>query len=133
MVNPEIWIDFHHTISSKCGACPGGDPGEICAGEPQEGVREAFELLSKLGAKIVIYTGYGTFIEDNPRAKEEIQSWLIEHDLDKFVSHIRVDKPTWFLFIGDRGIGHINWKMTLEEVCRIYERDLGSMRDIDSD
>lgn len=130
VIKPEIWIDFHHTISSKCGACPDGDPGELCAGDPQKGVREVFEVLSELGLDIVVYTGYGTYIEDSLRAQREIQAWLIEHDLDKFISHIRVDKPTWFLFIDDRNVGHMNWKKTLEEIRRVYRRDiLGAMVD----
>ena len=116
---PLIGVDFHHTISLRCGACPGEEYGGLCAGEPQKGVADALRELQK-DFRIVIYSGYGCVASEEGDANQEIRDYLEKHGIpwDDIVQ-----KPYPFAFmIDDRAVHHKGWKTTLAQIqSRILE------------
>ena len=111
---PILGVDFHHTISTKCGACPDEEYGGLSAGLPQEGVKEALAELHQT-FRIIIYTGYGLVsAEKNGDPNQEIKDYLTKH-------HIPFDdvacKPYPFAFmVDDRAVHHTSWERTLSQI-----------------
>jgi len=105
---PTILIDFHHTISTRCGACEGEDIMDLSAGVPQVGVEDALRELRKNGFRIVIYTGFPDLLK--------VSSWLSRWDIP---FDDVMPKPNQAAFIiDDRAIHHTGWKETLREIQR---------------
>lgn len=111
---PIITVDFHHTITKRCSACPGEDLGDTKAnGEPQEGVVEALTELSKT-FKIIIFTGSGNFWDKNQC--QTIIDYLKKYGIP--FDEIRFDKPPASYMIDDRALHHTSWENTLAEIKR---------------
>jgi len=114
----EVYIDFHHTISTKCGACEGEDINALSAGVPQKGAYELLQGLKRMGFKVTIFTGYRRVSEASARI--ELCEWLASHDLLQFIDEVDVTKPKWAFFIGDRGVYHTSCFNSLAEVKRRF-------------
>lgn len=110
---PVVCVDFHHTITTHCEACPAFSGYKL-----QEGVKEALQLL-KEDFRIFIYTG-------NPEGNE----WISNPDeyKNKLIlfleyNHIPFDKilftkPPSIFIIDDRAIHHTSWKETLHQIVK---------------
>jgi len=115
---PIIQVDFHHTITERCSACPGETLGDTEAnGPPQEGCIEALTELRKT-FKIVIVTGSGAFWDESQC--QTIIDYLDEHCIP--FDEIRFDKIPYAYVIDDRGVHHRSWSETLAEVRNRGER-----------
>ena len=130
---PIIGVDFHHTISTKCGACPDGEYGGLSAGNPQEGVKEALDELHKT-FKIIIYTGYGLVAaEKNGNPHQEVKDYLNKYNIpfDDVAC-----KPYPFAFmVDDRAIHHTSWERTLSQIqerSSLSTEDQTSLRSADT-
>lgn len=108
---PIICVDFHHTITTRCGACDGGDIKDFITGVPQEGVTEALKELSKT-FRILIFTGSGSFWKG--KKLQMIVDWLDKHKIP--YDDIRFDKPPAAFIIDDRSVHHRSWSETLKEI-----------------
>lgn len=107
---PIICIDFHHTITKNCEACPDFS-GEY---ELQEGAKEVIEELSK-NFEIVIYTGNPKGLHWLPlNYKEKIIKFLFDNDIhyDRFLA----TKPPACFLVDDRAITHKSWTNTMIEI-----------------
>lgn len=111
---PILGVDFHHTISTKCGACKDETYGELCGGAPQEGVREALIELHKT-FKIIIYTGYGLVsAEKNGDPYSEVRDYLNLYEIP--FDEIAPKSHPFAFMIDDRAVHHQNWVNTLDEI-----------------
>ena len=109
---PILQVDFHHTITKRCSACPGEDLGDTKAnGEPQEGCAEALEELRKT-FKIVIVTGSGNFWDASQC--QTIIDYLEQYEIP--YDEIRFDKVAYAFVVDDRGLHHRSWRQTLDEI-----------------
>ena len=109
---PILGVDFHHTISTRCGACEPMDLRALAGGPPQKGVGEALKLLSQF-FEIEIFTGYGKGFNKN--AESNLKDYLTEHNI--YFDKINTTKPSFMFQVDDRAIHHINWQDTIMEVC----------------
>ena len=109
---PLLGVDFHHTISTRCGACEPMDLGHISAGPPQEGVQKALALLSQF-FEIEVFTGYSD--KFNRDAKSDLKQYLDKHSI--YYDTINNTKPSFMFQIDDRGVRHRSWQDTLREIA----------------
>lgn len=109
---PILTVDFHHTITTECGACPGHEGTGLCAGKPQPGTREALQRLRKR-FRVVVFTGYGS-VDGTADAKAEIGEYLTRHRIpfDEIVD----GKPPACFMIDDRAVRHVSWTDTILEI-----------------
>ena len=114
----EVYLDLHHTLSTKCGACDGEDINALSAGVPQKGAYELLQGLKSMGFKVTIFTGYRRVSEAS--AKIEIFDWLTKYNLMQFIDEIVVTKPKWAFFVGDRGLHHTSCFDSLAEIKRRF-------------
>lgn len=105
---PLITVDFDHTITKTCPACPGWKGVYVL----QEGVREALTELHKT-FDIVILSGGGNYI---PNYKTVIKNFLDSHKIP--YNGIEDQKPPACFMIDDRAIHHKGWGETLSEIQR---------------
>ena len=103
-----ITIDFDHTITKNCPACPDWN-GEYIL---QEGVKDALSKLAK-DFEIVILSGGGNYIPDY---KQRIITFLNKHSIP--YDRVIANKPPACFMIDDRAIHHKGWKETLSEIQR---------------
>jgi hypothetical protein len=115
---PVILVDFHHTITKICEACP-----DYC-GEYilQDGVREALEKLHK-NFDIFIFTGIvdAEFMDGYHKLK--VINFLKENKIP--YDGIYFNKPIACFIIDDRAIHHEGWvgeKSTLRKIKRRMEK-----------
>ena len=115
-----IALDFDGVIHDDyLRSAGGGDGGEMydgtIYGEPVEGVSDALSELSKI-YRIVIYTCKANPTRpliEGKTGTELIKEWLIEYDLDKYISVIEFEKPHARYYIDDKGYRFENWKDTI--------------------
>lgn len=111
---PRLQVDFHHTITKRCSACPGEDPGDTEAnGEVQDG---AVEWLTHLRETfwIVIVTGSGSFWD--AEQCQTIVDYLDRNGVP--YDEIRFDKEPAMYIIDDRSLFHTSWANTGAEILR---------------
>jgi len=110
---PKIAIDFHHTITTHCEACPDFDGYKL-----QEGVKDSLEELKK-NFRIVIYSGKpegNEWIPNPEEYKEKIIAFLNSQGIP--FDEILFTKPPSIFIIDDRAIHHESWKKTMLEIER---------------
>jgi hypothetical protein len=100
---PILQVDFHHTISRRCGSCPGERSGELCAGQPQYGAKEILSRLHKR-YKIVVKSGYGGFANNSRGAAKEIEDYLVGWDIP--FDSVQTDKIPAAFIVDDRNVVH---------------------------
>jgi len=105
---PIITVDFDHTITLNCPACPNWD-GTY---KLQEGVREALEKLKET-FDIVILSGGGNYILNYGKI---IKEFLEAHNIP--FDRIEDKKPPAVFMIDDRAIHHKGWPITLSEISQ---------------
>lgn len=104
---PLITVDFDHTITMNCPACPSWN-GEYII---QVGVREALENLHET-FEIVILSGGGNFVENYG---EIIRSTLMKNHIP--FDRIEDRKPPACFMVDDRAIHHKGWVSTVHEIA----------------
>jgi len=109
---PLITVDFDHTITKNCPACPDWD-GEYVL---QDGVRDALTELSET-FDIVILSGGGNYIRHYDKV---IKDFLMKNVIP--FSRIEVRKPPAVFMIDDRAVHHKGWKKTLKEIKKRMSR-----------
>ena len=114
-------LDFDGVIHDDYLRSAGGDDGDemydgTIYGEPFEGVEDALKELSKR-YRLIIYTCKANAarpLVEGKTGTELIKEWLIEYDLDKYISAIEFEKPHARYYIDDKGYRFENWKDTIE-------------------
>ena len=121
---PIVCVDFHHTITKNCPACPDFSGSYILQDDVAKDsiirgcdVKEAMMILKKW-FRIIIFTGNpdGLDFIKSGRYKEEIKEFLDENEIP--YDKIMFTKPPAMFIIDDRGIHHESWTKTIEEVLR---------------
>lgn len=109
---PIIAVDFDHTITKNCSACPDWK-GEFIL---QEGVKDSLTELNKT-FDIVILSGGGNYVEDYETI---IKDFLVKHGVP--FDKIEVKKPPAVFLIDDRAVHHKGWKRTINEIKKRMKR-----------
>jgi len=108
---PKLCVDFHHTITNNCEACPDFSGSYIL----QDRVKEVLMRLSKQ-FEIIIYTGNPDGLEfiKSGTYKEGIKDFLKENEIP--YSEILFTKPPAMFIVDDRAIHHTGWAETLDKI-----------------
>jgi len=114
-------LDFDGVIHDDYLRSAGGDDGDemydgTIYGEPFDGLVESLTTLSKK-YRLVIYTCKANPTRPLIEGKtgiELIKEWLIEYNLDIYISDIQFEKPHARYYIDDKGYRFENWEDTMD-------------------
>jgi len=116
-----IALDFDGVIHDDYLRSAGGDDGDemydgTIYGEPFDGVKDALINISSK-YRIVIYTCKANPtrpLVDGKTGPELIREWLVEYNLDTYISDIQFEKPHAKYYVDDKGYRFENWEDTME-------------------